>query len=154
MKNVISRSLFAVVVILAGAIGQALAFDNSSVSGTFNCTGTSWVNSQQVASGTVTLVSDGNGRWTSGSSIYQLDVPGTQGSCNYTLRDGKYRVGSDGNGMSFTEWQLAAANSSPACRTNTYSSAAISASSSGMTFSESRENGSIQGSGQCTLQAQ
>src|SRR5579863_9390695 len=82
------------------------AYDVSSLNGTINCTST--INLGPVlgsnypairVAGSITLVADGQGNYTSGSATYEFMLNNTNMACYYNLLTGSYSVYPDGDGQ-------------------------------------------------------
>jgi hypothetical protein len=108
------------ILLLLVAAGQAYAYDMSSLKGTITCTSTSTAaitaDGQQVTlSGSITIVADGQGNFTSGNAAYYFTQDSVNAACYSTLTVGAYTVNADGSGWATTSWSPASGGTPGHC---------------------------------------
>jgi hypothetical protein len=96
------------ILLLLVAGSQAYAYDSSSLKGAVSCTSTSTsaVNRQLNLSGSISLVADGQGNFTTGNASYYFTQDNVNAVCYWKLTVGNYIVNADGSGTATTNWSL------------------------------------------------
>jgi hypothetical protein len=100
----------AIILLSLVVASHAYAYDVSSLKGTIACTSTATraiMDRQLSLSGSITLVADGQGSFTSGNAAYSFVENNVNAVCNWTLTVGAYLVNADGSGTATTSWSLA-----------------------------------------------
>ena len=114
--------LFAGAALRGSASGDPITFTNAVIQGGYKCTLTAYTLPSKAgdpfpaaAFGDMTGVSDGHGRWTSGTWDHTIDAPGLHAKCKLSLESGTYSINPDGTGVETVRWKLVKSDSAPDC---------------------------------------
>ncbi len=118
MRSTIAALAVGVILIVLPTVISADESPNVKFSGHYECHSTTfkWPSAPsepliQTATGTTEFISDGKGRFISGSGVINVldDTarPPTGVTCHFTLREGRYSLGADGTGSADLIWTLA-----------------------------------------------